>query len=167
MFDINAYLKSLAESHSDLLHTEEAPSFFKESSTSRMLFNNSDFLNKLRYVKNNALVSQFNLEGGWDGPNQSQTHSFQTGSIFILSRLQPTDNDVESARNRCHKIFKDIKARMEFDTDSGTIPETVNFDFNIRSYPLGMLGDNFYGMMYMIAFDDYNDCVTHNPDVWM
>jgi hypothetical protein len=165
MFDINAYLKSLAESHADLLHTESHPAFFKEYSTNRILFDNSDFLNKLRYVKDNALVAQFNLEGGWDGPNQSQIHSFQSGAVFILSRLQP-DEDAEAARDRCHRIFKDIKARIAFDIDSEIIPPTVSFDMNMRAHPVGMLADKFYGMMYLFSFDDYADCLEYNAGKW-
>ncbi len=166
MFDINQYFENIAVEHVDLQYTKEHPAFFKEHSTNKILFNNSEFLSQMRYVKRNVLVSQFNNSGGWTGKNPGQMHSYTNGAIFIISKCKENE-PIDNIRKRCMNIFNDIMARIAHDTENGAIPENIVFDKEIRSVPTGLIADKYYGIMFLMSIDIYEQCTTYKPEKWI
>ncbi len=164
--DINAYFELLATEHNKIYHTEDAPAFFKEFSTSRIIFDNSDFLAKMRYVKDTALIAQWNEDGGWDGPNHDKRYRYYTGAVILLQRVR--DGDITGARSECNSIFEDIISRIEYDSEQGTIPQNVQFYLNeTTAHAIGMIADKYYGIMYMMRYRDFASCTPYNPDTWI
>lgn len=165
MFDINVYLKILAQMHVELQDTEEKPAFFREFSTSKILFDNSDFLNKMRYAKETVMVSQFNGEGRISGPNEDSLADSNSGAIYILTRANKSNMD--EAQLKCKTILKDMVARIVHDKEQNLIPENVNFDLAGEFNNIGMIADSYYGVVLFLSYVDYSLCLQYNSDKWI
>ena len=162
-FDPNAYFKQLAIEHVDIKHTEDKPAFFREYSTLKILFNNSDFLDKMKLAKRTGLVSQFNEDGSITGPNADNKIRVFTGAIYIITRI--IEKDKGEAFIFTNIILKDIIARMQKDLDENNIPITMKLnDIPIRS--LDEVADGYYGHMAMLAYTESAECYEYNADKW-
>jgi len=165
-WDANEYFKTeIAEKHKDIAHTEEAPAFFREYSTSKILFDNSDFLSKLRYAKNIALISQFNGEGLLTGANDDSLFYKNTGVIYILKKV--FDGNIGAARDKTKEIFKQIIAKMRLDMNPEIRKVPHFFELNnIQIVPVGMIADKYYGLAAFMTFAE-PECTEIDADVWL
>ena len=161
----NSYFKEIAEKHKEIAHTEDKPAFFREHSASKLLFDNSDFLNKMRYVKDIALVSQFNGDGYLTGPNDDQLYMKNTGAIYIIKKV--FDGNIGAARNKAKEILKQIIAKMRSDKEAEISKVSHFFEMNnIQIVSVGMIADKFYGLAAFMTYAE-SECTEINPDVWL
>jgi len=165
-WNVNNYLKGLAISHVDLQHTPEKPAFFREYSTSGILFDNSDFLNKMRYANRIALVSQFNEDGGINGVNADSHSAVNTGAIYIISKT--IDKDIEQARQKSKEVLIDIISKIIYDSENNIIPSEIQFDIkSIDINTIGMIADTYFGISAFMKYTDFSLCFNYKPDKWI
>lgn len=162
IFNPNSYFKQLAIEHVDIKHTDEKPAYFREYSSMRILFNNSDFLDQMRYANRTALVSQFNGDGGISGKPDSKVQTY-TGSIYIITRI--IDKDKDEAFALTTKILQDIFARMQEDLDNMIIPITMSLN-DIKIISLDEIGDGYYGHTAMMAYKESAECIAYDSNKW-
>ncbi len=161
-FNPNDYFKQLAIEHIDIQHTEDKPAYFREYSTVRILFNNSDFLDKMKYMKRTGLVSQFNNDGGTSGGHDSKNRIF-TGAIYVITRIINKSKD--EAQAHCKQIMNDIFARMQHDMEGMTIPITTELN-NIKYHSLDEIADGFYGLAGLISYQESAECIVYDSSKW-
>jgi len=162
MFDPNEYFKQIAISHKDIAHTDEEPAYFREYSSIKILFDNSDFLDKMRYAKRFALVSQFNKDGNYTGKTADNKFRIYTGAIYLITRI--IDKTIDEAFEATNSVLEDIIARMEYDMDNENIPFTFRLN-EIAVHNIGEIADGYYGLT---AFMSYLEpaCTDYNPEKW-
>ncbi len=162
IFEPNKYFKQIAISHVDIADTEEKPAYFREYSSIQILFNNSDFLDKMRYAKRFALVSQWNMDGNINGPNADQKIRTHTGSIYLISRL--ITKDIDQAYKDTNSVLEEILAKMEEDQTEGKIPFTFNLN-DIPIFSLGEIADGYYGHIALMSYKE-SACKAVDPKKW-
>jgi len=162
MFDPNEYFKKIAIEHKDIAHTEDAPAFFREYSSIRILFDNSDFLDKMRYAKRFVLVSQFNKDGSITGKTADNKFRVYTGSIFLISRI--IDKTIDKAFDDTNEVLEDIISRIEFDMDNENIPLTFRLN-DIAIHNIGEIADGYYGIMALLSYFEPT-CTEFNAAKW-
>jgi len=165
MFDPNQYFKQIAESHKEIQHTELAPAFFREYSSSKVLFDNSEFLSKMRYVKRIGIVSQFNNDSNFFGPHADAHFKSISGAVYVIMKV--IDKDFQEVQNKTKEIINDIFCKLENDSEQGLISQEINIKLNdISFHTLGLIADNYYGaVMFINFFQPF--CQTYNPDKWL
>lgn len=165
--DVNDYFKQLAISHKDILHTEDAPAYFREYSSAKILFGNSDFLTKMRYTKNIALISQFNKDGSYSGTDDDRFRKNNIGTIYLIKKVKA--NEVDDAFDSTYAVWQDIYTKMVKD-EGDEVFGAINFKFR-ESYvhSLGMIADGFYGIAVFINYDDFQDgsCLIYDAEKWI
>lgn len=160
--DLNNYFKDIAETHTDILHTEEKPSFFREYSSARVLLDNTFHAN-LRYAGDNVLVAQFNDDGQIPPPQDDFNRDRRSGSLFILSRIK--DKDKEAARLKAIEIRNDILAKFYQDARTKLIPKQFVIN-DIGTTTIGQMADNFFGIMLTFSFSD-KYLYAYNSEKWI
>jgi hypothetical protein len=148
-FEPNDYFKKIAISHVDIAHTDDKPAYFREFSSVKILFNNSDFLDKMRYAKRFALVSQFNKDGNYSGPNSDSLFRNYTGAIYLISRI--IDKTIDQAFTDTNRVLDDIIAKIGNDMDTEQIPFTFRLN-EISVHSLGEIADGYYGLVAFLSY---------------
>jgi len=164
----NDYFKEIAIAHKDIAHTDEAPAYFREYSSANILFGISDFINKLRYTKSTALISQFNKDGNYFGPNTDQFAKDNTGTIYIIKKVD--SKSIGIAYDETYEIWKDILTKIRKDEDEGLFLER-KIDFRYKQayvHSLGMIADGFFGIAIFLSCLDLQDGspLVYDPDRW-
>ena len=164
IFEPNEYFKQIAISHVDIAHTTDKPAYFREYSAIKILFNNSDFLDNMRYAKRFALVSQFNKEGNFAGINADNKYRNYSGAIYLISRV--IDKSIDQAFEDTNSVLEDIIAKMENDIDAEVIPMTFRLN-DISVHSLGQIADGYYGLVAFLNYSDFQGaCKPYNSDKW-
>ncbi len=160
MFDPNNYFKNIAISHIDIKHTEEKPAFFREYSSAKILINNSDLLEKMRYASNIILVSQFNGEKKFADTldNNSKTY---IGSVFLLKKIIK-QVDIDVIRNELSNVWEDIFARIKKEIRTGQLKIG---EVEAQQTPVGAITDNYYGIAVFFSYTEIN-CHSYNKNKW-
>jgi hypothetical protein len=167
--DLNLYFKNIAENHKSIRHSEQLPAYFREYSSSKIIFGMSDFLSKMGNAKDVILVSQFNNDGNYAGPNHDTWRKDITGTVYLLKRA---DSDtIDQANSDVYSIWQDILAKMQVDNDDPDLP-LGNGEFNFRDfyvYTLGMVADSFFGIAIFMTYKDFSDgaCLVYDSDQWL
>jgi hypothetical protein len=165
MFDPIAYFKTIAETHISIAHSSSNLAFFREFDTNAILFDNSDFLTKMRKVAQTALVVQFNEDGTVHGNSIDNKFRNKTGAIFLIKKVKVTDYDsIETARKEMSAIWDDIYSKLQTDIRNRTITPLFDLDVSIRS--VGMIGDSFYGLAVFMNYDE-KYCIAFNSANWL
>jgi len=111
MFDPIEFYRQCAIHHKDILHTDEKPAFFREFSSTKILFDNSDFIVRMRKAKKTILVAEFNGDSSIISKNIDAKKREFYGAIFLLQKIKVTDyNAIETERKKLIKIWEDIDA---------------------------------------------------------
>jgi len=164
-FNPNEYFKSIAISHKEIQHTTENPAFFREFSSSKILFDNSDFLDKLRYAKQTALVSQFNGDSNTFGRSSDNLSKEYMGVVFIISKI--TDKNIDAVILKTESIIEDIIAKIQYDSDNEILSPALSFKLtNIHASAVGIIANNYYGHAVFLNYTLPN-CVAYNQDKWL
>jgi len=165
-FDPIAYFKTIAEKHILIQHNDATNlAFFREFDTSSMLFDNSDFLAKMRKVAKTALVVQFNEDGGVKGSSIDNKFRYKDGAVYLIKKVKVTDyNEIEAARKEMSSIWDDIYSKLQTDIRTFKIPQLFDLDVSIKS--IGMLADSFYGIAIFMSYSE-NYCYKFKPDNWL
>jgi hypothetical protein len=166
MFDIITYFKNIAQKHYLITHNEQNnPAFFREFDTSSILFENSDFLVKMRKVAKTAMVVQFNEDGGVRGSSIDNKFRYKTGAVFLIKKVKVADyNEIENVRKEMSSIWDDIYTKLQMDIRTGAIPPPFDLDVSIKS--VGMIGDSYYGLAIFMNYSE-KYCVKFNPNNWL
>jgi len=165
-FDPILYFKTIAEKHNLIKHSDESNlAFFREFDTSSIIFENSDFLTKMRKVAQTALVVQFNEDGGVKGNSIDNKFRYKTGAIFLIKKVKVTDfNSIESTRKEMSSIWDDIYTKLQIDIRNRIIPPLFDLDVSIKS--VGMIADSYYGLAVFMNYSE-KYCVKYNPNNWL
>lgn len=162
IFDPNAYFKQIAISNKEIMHTDEKPAYFREYSLINILFNNSDFLDKMRYAARYALVSQWNQDGNYGGPNTDNKLRTQTGAIYLISRI--ITKTIDQAYKETSATLDDIIAKIEKDQDEGNFPLTLKTN-EIAITSLGQIADGYYGLGAFMSYQE-SACTVYDANKW-
>ncbi len=159
MFNATEYFRQIATQNKAIAHNDETnKAFFREFSSAKVLFDNSDFLAKMRDASDTVLVSQFNGEINYDQRIDSGNRT-NVGAIFLLKRVSATYyNAIEDARVALIAIWEDIYAKMKHDIETNVICMRSP---DVQTNPVGMIGDSYYGISVFISYDEY---VNHRYD---
>ncbi|NHZ84402.1 MAG: hypothetical protein GWP19_00795 [Planctomycetia bacterium] len=161
-FDPNAYFKEVAISNKEIKHTDKTPAFFREYSLINILFNNSDFLDKMRYAGRYVLVSQWNRDGGYAGPNIDNKRRIYTGAIYLISRI--IDKTIDQAYSETSRTIDDIISKIEYDQDQGQFPLTMRTN-EITITSLGQIADGYYGLAAFMSYFE-SACNVYDQKKW-
>lgn len=155
--DLNNYFKTIATEHIDILHDDLADNkgYFRSYSSATILLDN-EFHKKLRWVKDNAIISQFNDDAQLPTPDNDFPWQTPSGTLYVLSRI--IDSDVETARLKAVEIRNDIISRIKYDAGNNTIYKSLQLS-SIQSQSVGRIADNFYCVALFISFNE----VYKNP----
>ena len=162
MFNPTEYFKNIAIAHKQILHTDDKPAFFREFSSSRVILDNSDLLQKMRTAADIVMVSQFNGNTNYnDGiDNNARTH---IGSIFLIKKVKVTDYDaIEVSREELSVIWEDIYAKIKKDVRTNVLKI---FNVSAQKTSIGAIADNYYGISVFFSYSEVI-CHKYSDDVW-
>ena len=165
-FDPLKYFKEVAVKHKQISHTDEKPAFFREFGSANILFNNSDFLTKMRDCANTALVAQFNEDGGINANNIDNNSRTYDGAIYLIRKVDVTDYDgIESTRKDLILIWNDIYAKLSNDIRKEQFHPSPS-GLNFKIYAIGMIADSFYGIAILMSYSE-KYCVKYDASKWI
>ena len=163
MFEPISFYKECAIHHKEILHTEEKPAFFREFSTAKILFDNSDFLVRMRKANETILVAEFNGDGAIISKNLDQKAREYYGAVFLLEKVKVTDYDgIEAARKKLIEIWEDIDALTISKIRKG---EIIAFDYRTKITSIGQIADSYYGISIFVSYTQ-GYCPKYNPEKW-
>jgi len=162
--DLNAYFKTLAEQHVDILHNddEENKGYFRSFSSSVVLLDNNFHAN-LRFAKANVLISQFNQDGQIPIPADDFPRPNPDGTLYILSKI--IDGYVEAARVKAIEIRDDIVARIKVEMRNNTLAKNFMVE-SMQSQSIGRIANDYYSIAMFISYTE-RDTTVYNSEKWI
>jgi|GEM_PF-3053439 len=161
--DVADYGELLATMHKDILHTAQAPRFFRSWDEAEA------YKAKIKQVEDKAILvmDETGLRGL--GSNHDNNHRERTIPFFILKMCFKKDAKfIDAAANSCEQIHNDFIGKMRYDKEEGTNDNILSqFDpNNYNGERIGPLFDNWYGYMFEHRFQS-NVNLEYDATKWL
>lgn len=160
--DVAEYAEAIATSHVDIVHTEDAPRFFRSW---------DEFMELKSKVKKLAgkailIIDEPAIKGmGANNDNNLRERNIQ---FFVLKPAYKKDFvEIDSIADACEKIQNEIIGKMRKDKEDFT-NDNILSDFNPNDYTgerVGPLADNWYGYVFEHRFISNVD-LEYNAAKW-
>jgi len=162
-FDPVSYFKTIAEKHKSILHNDATnKAFFEEFSSTKILFDNADFLQQMRTASNTIMVVQFNGDINYAQGIDNNNRTFY-GAIFLLKKIKINDfENIKKARTDLISIWDDIFAKIKNDISYASI---VIRSPDAQISAIGMIADNYFGIAINLSYEQVI-CSFYNSDIW-
>lgn len=159
MLNLVSYFRNIAETLIDFNYSEA--SGLKVFCRASSVQNIDEFLTSKRYLSNPCMVFLWDGTGKYDAKNAVTTFDTKLFTYFIVKQLRKDDYDaIEQWLNEdIFDIQDKILAKMTYDKRTN---ENLQFDMNIDYFPVGPIGDNWYGRGFNSSIKA-QACLLYNP----
>lgn len=153
-----SYLRGLAESHVDILHTPAEPHFFR--------INIEDALDRITALRSPMVILE-SFEGSFTGPNDDQLYDQLRCGFMILETVKQGDHAAQDlVLKRTRALMRDFISKMRNDKKCRTQPWLQHLKVNsVRYYKVGPLMVDKYGWLCEFSVDTPLN-LSLNPAKW-
>lgn len=161
--DVADYWQNLATKHKDILHTAQAPRFFRSWDEAAAL------MKKTKQLDGKAIMimEEPSLRGA--GSNADTNHRVRSIQAFILKPCKKENFVfIDTVANECEQIHNDFIGKMRNDKEENTITNILSM-WNPNNYTAERIGpqfDNYYGYMFEHQFQS-NVNLEYNAAKWL
>lgn len=166
-FDFIAYMKNIAETHTDIQHSSSNAHFFLVSGIGQL----DEFLSRINKVNAPALCVEVNPEGQVISPLDNNVIDIPTYRFYILNeagsgKFEDMQNAKKNSKSLGFKLLAKIKhdkhQALYYNVDNGLHYVELNFNYQV----LGPLAQKWYGCMFTIRLEQsaYDAGMIYDPD---
>ncbi len=140
------YMRSLAESHIQIQHTEQAPHFFR--------INIDDALERLTALKSPMVLLE-SFEGKITGPNDDQLYDQVRCGFMILETVKTGKHaEQDEVLNRTRQLMRDFISRLRHDKKCRNPRWLIHLNVqSVNYYKVGPIMIDKYGWLCEFTID--------------